>query len=139
MKTRFALAALLALTAFGAPRITTRDAWVMKPVGKQEMTAGFVTLHNNGADTALVSATCDAIKNLELHEMEETNGRMQMKMVDEIELPKGEDVRLEPGGLHLMMIGFTRPIKEGDVLVVRLRFADGTTSDVKMPVRKREA
>lgn len=138
MKTRFAVAALMALTAFGAPKITIRDPWVSVPVGKQQMTAGFLTLRNDGADNALVAASCDAVKNLELHEMKESGGRMRMEMLAEIELPAGEEVRLQPGGLHLMMIGFTRPIREGDVLSVRLRFADGSTADVKMPVRKRE-
>ncbi|PYQ27149.1 MAG: hypothetical protein DMF56_21565 [Acidobacteria bacterium] len=127
------------MAAPSASKITVSDAWVMAPIGKQPMTAGFLTLHNSGADSALTGASCDAIKDLELHKMEESGGKMRMTMVERIALPSGEDVRLHPGGLHLMMIGFTRPIKEGDVLVVRLRFADGSTADVKMPVRKREA
>jgi copper(I)-binding protein len=133
------LLALLMAAPPSASKIAIRDAWVTAPVGKQSMTAGFLTLHNSGADSALTGASCDAIKNLELHKMEESDGKMRMTMVERIALPSGEDVRLQPGGLHLMMIGFTRPIKEGDVLVVRLRFADGSTADVKMPVRKREA
>ena len=138
---RFRIAALLlfASMAVAAPsKIMVRDPWVSVPVGKQQMTAGFLTLRSSGADNALVSATCDAVRNLELHKMEESGGKMRMEMVDRIELPEDEDVRLHPGGLHLMMIGFTRAIKEGDVLSVRLRFADGTTTVVKMPVRRRE-
>jgi len=118
--------------------VTITGARIAPPIGNRTITAGFLTLHNRGADTALVAANCGDVKQLELHQMESSGGMMRMKMVERIPLPAGQEVRLHSGGLHLMLIGLKRRIAEGDVLVVRLRFADGSTSDVRMPVRKGE-
>ena len=144
MKRTLMIAAVLiaALVAGGKPNAATsiaiEDPWVAPPVGKRTMTAGFLTLKNSGAATALVSASSPDVKRLELHTMEEKGGMMSMKMVERIDLPRNSAVRLHPGGLHLMLIGLTRSIAAGDSIKVKLRFADGSTRDLEMPVRNRE-
>jgi periplasmic copper chaperone A len=144
MKRTFMIAAVLiaAVVAGGKPNAATSiaiaDPWVAPPVGKRTMTAGFLTLTNSGADTALVSASSPDVKRLELHMMEEKGGMMSMKMVERIDLPRNRAVKLHPGGLHLMLIGLNRTIAAGDVVKVTLRFADGSTRELAMPVRDRE-
>lgn len=135
--------ALLALVAFAdkpnaAKSVNVKDAWIAPPVGKRTTTAGFLTLTSKGADTALVAASSPDVKRLELHTMTESGGMMSMKMVERIDLPRNREVRLHPGGLHLMLIGLTRTIRDGDSVKVTLRFADGSTRDLNVPVRKRE-
>jgi hypothetical protein len=49
-------------------------------------------------------------------------GIMRMRPVQRIELPARKTVKLAPGGLHLMLIGVSRPLKAGDKLPLVLTF-----------------
>jgi len=45
-------------------------------------------------------------------------------------------VELKPGGYHVMLIGLTRDLKEGEEVVIKLTTRSGKTIEVKAPVRK---
>jgi copper(I)-binding protein len=47
---------------------------------------------------------------------------MRMREVDAIPVPARGAVTLRPGGLHLMLIGLTRPLAAGETVPVTLRF-----------------
>ena len=84
-----------------------------------ENTAVYVELTNNGStDTALTGASADFAADYELHEMADVDGVLEMQPIDpqRIELPAGETVLLEPGGLHVMAMGLTTELAEGDVV-----------------------
>ena len=40
-------------------------------------------------------------------------------------LPSGSSVTLAPGGLHIMLMGLSKPLKEGDMFELSLELADG--------------
>ena len=45
-----------------------------------------------------------------------------MREVDSIELPAGQEVKLEPGGYHIMLLDLKQPIEMGDTIEVTLDF-----------------
>jgi len=47
---------------------------------------------------------------------------MEMVEVGRIELPAGENVSLEPGGLHIMMLDLVEPLETGDTFELTLDF-----------------
>ncbi len=102
-------------------------------------TAVYVELTNNGdADTALVGASADFADTFELHEMvADDEGVMTMQPVggQRIDLPAGETVTLEPGGLHVMGLGVNTSLAEGDVVPVTLEFDGGCTVTVDAEIR----
>ena len=61
---------------------------------------------------------------------------MSMAPQDALEIGPGARVRLEPGGAHLMLIGLTGPLVEGETLDFELRFSEGPVLDVELPVRR---
>ncbi|MCB0827525.1 MAG: copper chaperone PCu(A)C [Solirubrobacterales bacterium] len=61
---------------------------------------------------------------------------MGMKPVSSIDLPAGEQVNLEPGGYHIMLLDLTGPISEGDSIPVTLSFESG--DDVTVDATARE-
>jgi copper(I)-binding protein len=63
---------------------------------------------------------------------------MRMKKVDRVPLPKGEEVKFAPGGLHLMLFGTKGPLRAGESLRLELQLADGSSQEVTVPVRARE-
>ena len=88
------------------------------PVG-----GGFLTIENAGAADRLVSASSDAAERVEIHEMAMDGDVMRMrKLSDGLPLPAGETVDLKPGGYHLMFMGLSGALVEGETLEVTLEF-----------------
>jgi copper(I)-binding protein len=97
----------------------------------------YLTLKNDGSvDERLISASSDVAMTAELHAVNMVDGVMQMRQaVDGIELPAGETVRFEPGGLHIMLIGLTRALEPGDEFSVSLTFEHAAELTVRAEVR----
>ncbi len=58
-----------------------------------------------------------------------------MRPVDQVPLPSGEVVRLEPGGLHLMLEELAGPLEAGSRFEVTLTFREAGTKSVEVEVR----
>ncbi len=59
---------------------------------------------------------------------------MRMRQVKAIEVPVGGEARLEPGGLHVMLIDIKAPLKEGQAVPLTLGFEDGSSKTVEARV-----
>ena len=100
------------------------DPWVRMIPGS--MTAGYLQLRNTSSrDRRVVAASAAIAEVIELHEHVHDDGVMRMREVVGMDLPAGDNLALEPGGLHLMFIGVRRPLVEGERIPVMLEFADG--------------
>lgn len=64
-------------------------------------------------------------------------GGMTMREVAAIPVPAGEEVRLEPGGYHVMLLGLTEPLLAGDTFEIELEFETAGTQTVTAEVRDR--
>lgn len=60
---------------------------------------------------------------------------MKMRHVDAVDIPPGESVRLEPGGLHLMLTGVDPPLEAGESICVTLVFERAGELVLSVPVR----
>jgi copper(I)-binding protein len=76
----------------------------------------------------LITAKTPRAAAVELHQhVEDANGMMRMKMVDggSIDIPVGESVLLEPGGLHVMLIELDSPLEADTSFPLTLKFESG--------------
>lgn len=115
---------------------TAADAWA-RPGLAGGTSAVYLTITNPGtSDDALVSATStDATA--EVHESStDASGMMSMAKVEEILIPGGGAVTLEPGGFHVMLMGLQHDLKVGETIEVGLVFRDGGTVMVQALVRE---
>jgi len=64
---------------------------------------------------------------------------MKMRRVERIEIPAKGAVSLEPGGLHVMLIGLKRNLVPGDSVDLRLDLDDGTALEMQALVRAVQA
>ncbi|WP_319823509.1 copper chaperone PCu(A)C [Thalassovita sp.] len=108
----------------------TRASPKMAQVG-----AGFLTIRSLGEADRLVGFTSPACTRPELHTHIHDNGVMRMRQVDAIDIPAGGKVALQPGGLHLMMIGLTAPLSEGDTVPLTLIFEQAGEVQISLPVK----
>lgn len=98
--------------------------------------AVYMALTNTG-DTAdrLVGATTDVAAAVEIHETHDDDGIMRMRpLPDGLEVPAGETVVLEPGGLHLMLIGLTHDLEPDASFTITLDFEIAGPIDVPVTV-----
>lgn len=100
--------------------------------------AGYLGLTNSGADAdRLVEARSPVAAKVEVHEMSVVDGIMKMGAVEGgLEIPAGGSVALQPGGFHLMLMGLTRPLVEGEKVPVTLVFDKAGPVDVELAVDK---
>lgn len=105
--------------------ITVPDGWVK--AAPEGMTAAFGTLSNTGgAEVTVTSASTPAATTVELHEVVESGGSMVMQPAEGgFPVPANGTTSLEPGGLHLMLMDLTAPIKAGQQITVTLTCSGG--------------
>ncbi|MCA9518285.1 MAG: copper chaperone PCu(A)C [Myxococcales bacterium] len=120
-----------------AAKIEVVDPYVrLMPPGAPN-TAAFMELRNpTDAEIRLVAAENGYSKRTELHTHTMEGGVMKMRQVPFIAVPARGSVKLAPGGLHIMMLEVPRPLAEGEVVALTLRFDDGSSAVVKAPARR---
>jgi len=86
------------------------------------MTAGgFLLIENRGAADRLIGARSDVADRVEIHRTTIENGMARMEKVSVLPLPFGS-TRLEPGGLHLMLVDVRRALAADERIAVTLTF-----------------
>lgn len=99
-----------------------------------------MTITNNSQrEAVLVSASSDSAGAVEIHQMSESNGMMNMMMVSDIHIPAQGKVTLKPDGYHLMLINLKKPINKGDIITISIHFQDGGTMVFKAEAKSQEA
>jgi copper(I)-binding protein len=126
--------ALLAVRCSAGPAIA-----ITEPYARASIPNGviYLTLTNQGSgDDALLSAETEAARAAELHQTTiDEQGIMRMSHISRLPLPPGEPVVLEPGGLHLMLIGLQEGIVQGDTLHLTLNFEKAGPIMIEVPVQ----
>lgn len=131
-----ALATAVALAPFAAlaeaPAVSDAYARSANP----QSGAAFMTISNPGTtDCTLVAATGDAAERIELHTHLEEAGVMKMaRDEDGFVIPAGGSHALERGADHVMLLGLSQPLADGDVVSLTLDFGDCGTTTVEVPV-----
>lgn len=110
-----------------AGSISVKDAWVRLPPPGAKIGVAYLTLEAK-QHMVLTDAKSPAAETVELHNMTMNNGIMQMRHLATLPLEAGKPVKLEPGGLHLMLINLKKPLKIGDKIQLDLNFSHGKHS-----------
>ena len=129
----FALA-LLPLAACTQPApLAVNDAWARDTVGATATAAVFMTITSPTADR-LISASTPAATKTDLMTMAMDGGAMAMIYVDGVDVPAGQTVKLEPGGLHVWLEGLTQPLAAGTTIPLTLTFQNAGERQVEVTV-----
>ena len=115
--------------------LTIQQPWT-RAAGQGATAAGFMEISNRGsAADRLLSASSPVARAMELHSMIRDGDVMRMRAVDAIEIRTGQTVTLRPGGFHLMLIGLSQPLRQGETVPVTLRFERAGEVQVTFPVQ----
>ncbi|WP_126979380.1 copper chaperone PCu(A)C [Frigidibacter oleivorans] len=132
-----AAAVAAALPAAAHDGVAVRDAYARSSGAMAKTAAAFMVIENHSDQPdRLISATSDVAERVELHTHKASaDGVMQMlKIEDGIAIaPHGEHA-LARGGDHVMFLGLTRPLAQGDMVEVTLSFERAGEVTVELPV-----
>lgn len=124
---------------FEGEGITIEGAWA-RPAGEGRISAAYFLISNfeEEPDT-LISVQSDAARMVEVHESyQQEDDMVGMREVPELEIPANSTVRLEQGGLHVMLIQLEQALTEGDEIELVLEFAIAGEQTLSVPVQPSE-
>ncbi len=129
--------ALLQATGFAqvAKVVSIDDSFARAAISAQRNSAVFMNITNRGPAAAVVRASSPVADVVELHTHVDDQGLMRMRKIERIDLPSNQAVALQPGGLHVMLLGLTSDLRSGDQIDVTLEFDDGSERSLQVPVR----
>ena len=110
--------------------------WMRAPAASATMTAAYLTISNTGRETdRLIGGSVSIAASFELHESTVSDGISRMRRVEGgVAVMSGKSVRLEPGGLHIMLTGLTRVPAKGERVAGTLNFERAGPVNVEFAV-----
>ena len=94
-----------------------------------------MTIQSPTADK-LVAASSPVAQKAELHTMSMSGMVMKMRPIAGIDIPAGQAVTLQPGGMHIMLVGLAKPLKTGQTFPLTLTFEKAGSRTVNVAVEK---
>jgi copper(I)-binding protein len=100
----------------------------------------YLTITNNGPkEEVLLGARTAAAQRVEMHHTIVSEGMARMRPLPQITIPAGSSVKVEPGGIHLMLVGLKAPLTAGDEIPLTLVFREAGDVEVEIKVEARDA
>jgi hypothetical protein len=127
-----AIAAAVALALAAAPalaqEIKAGDLTIEKPWARAtpkgaDVGAAYLEIRNAGGEADRLTGGTADFANVEIHEMTMQGNVMKMReLKDGLPIPAHGDVKLTPGGYHVMLTGLKHPLVKGETAKVTLTF-----------------
>jgi copper(I)-binding protein len=124
-----------AVSAAQTGQLEVSNAWARATPGKSATGAAYVTIQSPTADK-LVAVSSPVAKKAELHTMSMSGMVMKMRPVTSIDIPAAQAVTLQPGGLHIMLVGLAKPLQTGQSFPLTLTFDKAGSRTVNVRVEK---
>ena len=129
--TAVALVSFARSVEIAAGDLILSNAWARATPPGATTGAAYLTIENRGdADDRIVGAASPAASMVMVHETMEEDGVAKMREVGGT-IPSGARLEMTPGGTHIMLMGLTAPLKEGDTLDLTISFEKAGPAEVK--------
>ena len=134
-------AALILATPLLAHEVVKGDLQIIhphipQPAASAKSAGGFMAIVNAGSEPdRLIGVESGFAAKSEVHESKvDANGVGTMSHVEALEIPAGETVNLERGGYHVMFMGLSGPLTEGEMHKATLIFEKAGRVDIEFQV-----
>lgn len=133
MKKLYLLLALLIPLGASASSVSMDDAWTRATPPGATTAAVYGTVTNRSRDAVKLAdfRTANA-RMANLHTIREVDGVMQMRPADDVTLGPGESITFAPGGRHIMLMGLSGSLREGEAF--EMEIVTGAGEAVPVPV-----
>ncbi|MGB0221941.1 MAG: copper chaperone PCu(A)C [Luminiphilus sp.] len=128
---------LLPTTVTAAETLSIDDLWVRAAPPHMKMTAAYGGLRNDGVDpVTVVSVSTSITDRASIHETQLRNDRAMMRPVSALPIAPGQQVTLEPGGLHLMLMELSTPLEIGKTIDICFMLETGDSVCAEAEIRR---
>ena len=134
-------APMVSIPSISVPSIIAQDieiqkAYIRETLPGNQISSAYMTIVNHGNKAIkLVSITSNVSPRIEIHAHTMANGMMKMEQLDAISVKANAQVLLQPYGLHLMIFNLKKGLKAGQVVALKLHFADQQVVSINVPVQ----
>jgi copper(I)-binding protein len=106
--------------------------WTRATPGGAKVAGGYMTISNTGTTPdRLVGGSFVRATRFEVHEMRMEGSVMRMRALPKgLEIGPKQAVKLAPGGYHVMFMGLTQPLKQGERIKGQLAFEKAGTVEI---------
>jgi len=114
--------------------------WSRPTVAGMPMGVAYLSITNNGrTDDVLLAASSPVAARVEFHQTTLTDGMARMRPLAEIVVPAGATVKVEPGGIHLMLVDLRAPLEAGKSVPLELQFRHAGRITVQLSIESQDA
>lgn len=117
-----------------AAGIEIDQPWLRASLGSVPTSAAYMTIRSDRPDR-LLGASTPLAQRVELHNQMEHAGVAQMRPVETLAIDPRSPVVLQPGGLHLMLIGLKERLIEGQAGPLVLTFERAGRVEIQAEIR----
>jgi copper(I)-binding protein len=115
--------------------LVAQDAWVRATPGA-DIAAAYLTLRNVGTTAVTVTGVESPIAaHAMIHETKVEGGQSKMRPHEQLLVAPGATIKLEPGGLHVMLHELKHPLTVGQTVPLVILLAGGGRVQVSAAVR----
>jgi hypothetical protein len=115
--------------------LTVSEPWIREAPPTARVMAGYMTMVNAGNTAVTVtSISSPDFEDAEIHRTVVEEGVARMLPVRQLEIPANSPLKLEPGGLHLMLFDPQRPLPEGETVTLIIHHSSGRMITTTAPV-----
>lgn len=112
-----------------------KQTWTRQTPPAAKVGAAYMIIENSGDADRLISAQSPIAERVEIHMMEMNDGVMKMReMENGLPVEANGATTLEPGGLHLMLMGLKEPIEVDKMVPITITFEKAGTVETEFKV-----
>jgi copper(I)-binding protein len=115
-------------------------AWARPVAAGRPVAAAYLSITNNGrvAET-LTGASTPQAGSVQVHQTTWSEGMARMRPLQELVIEPGQTVRIEPGGIHLMLMDLKGPLLAGTTVPLILTFRVSGDITVSLNIEAHDA
>lgn len=124
------------LAACGSTSFGVHDSFGL-PGSIGGVCAAYFTIDNpTDQSDVLIGVSSDIAEATEIHGIRTTNGLIEMYPLPQVEIGTRQQVKFEPGGLHVMFVNLKRELKPGDAFPLTLHFRQRGSITIQVTVKE---
>jgi len=103
----------------------------------QNIYAAYLNIKNNtSSNIELIGIRSESFNSIMLHQSSVENGIAKMRHMEKLIIPQKTQVKLEPNGKHIMLMGAKEKLWEKDHITLVLEFSNGSSIEQNVTLKK---
>ncbi len=104
------------------------------------MGAAYLSITNHGtSEEQLIGASTPVAASVQIHRTTIVDGIARMRPMTEVVIPAGATVKIEPGGIHLMLVDLKAELEAGKRAPLTLEFRHAGKITVQLAIEQHDA